>query len=141
MGTVLTVLFCGGGSDADGCITTLELAVVLRSVGLDPTLNEIRQFVLEIDGERHTGLIQFDEFVRVAQKLRARPNTDDDLQLAFDSFDKEKTGYISAAELQHVLTGVGDKMTDKEVAELYKESKVEGNLISKEEFMHMFRPL
>ena len=36
-------------------------------------------------------------------------------------FDKDGNGYISAAELRHVMTNLGEKLTDEEVDEMIRE--------------------
>ena len=39
---------------------------------------------------------------------------------AFRVFDKDGNGFISAAELRHVMTNLGEKLTDDEVDEMIK---------------------
>jgi len=46
---------------------------------------------------------------------------------AFKVFDKEDNGFISAAELRHTLTSLGEKLTDEEVDELLNQSDLEGD--------------
>lgn len=42
-------------------------------------------------------------------------DTEDDIIEAFRVFDKDGNGTISAAELRHVMTNLGEKLTDEEV--------------------------
>lgn len=42
-------------------------------------------------------------------------------------FDKDGNGYISAAELRHVMTNLGEKLTDEEVEEMIKEADIDGD--------------
>ena len=42
-------------------------------------------------------------------------------------FDKDGNGYISAAELRHVMTNLGEKLTDEEVDEMIKEADIDGD--------------
>jgi calmodulin len=42
-------------------------------------------------------------------------------------FDKDKDGYISAAELRYVMTNLGEKLTDEEVQEMIKEADLDGD--------------
>jgi calmodulin len=39
---------------------------------------------------------------------------------AFKVFDKDGNGFISAAELRHVMTNLGEKLTDEEVDEMIR---------------------
>ena len=42
-------------------------------------------------------------------------------------FDKDGNGFISAAELRHVMTNLGEKLTDEEVDEMIKEADIDGD--------------
>ena len=42
-------------------------------------------------------------------------------------FDKDGNGQINAAELRHVMTNLGEKLTDQEVDEMMKEADVDGD--------------
>ena len=53
-------------------------------------------------------------------------------------FDKDGNGFISAAELRHVMTNLGEKLTDEEVDEMIAEADVDGDgQINYEEFVKM----
>jgi calmodulin len=41
--------------------------------------------------------------------------------LCLQVFDKDGNGFISAAELRHVMTNLGEKLTDEEVDEMIRE--------------------
>lgn len=40
---------------------------------------------------------------------------DEDLWYAFQKFDLDKSGYITAAELRQILAGIGQNFTDSEI--------------------------
>ena len=42
-------------------------------------------------------------------------------------FDKDGNGLINAAELRHVMTNLGEKLTDHEVDEMMKEADIDGD--------------
>jgi len=53
-------------------------------------------------------------------------------------FDRDGNGFISAAELRHVMTNLGEKLTDEEVDEMIREADVDGDgQINYEEFVKM----
>ena len=56
-------------------------------------------------------------------------NTDleEDIREAFKVFDCDNNGYISAAELRHVMTSIGEKLTDDEVDEMIREADQDGD--------------
>lgn len=46
---------------------------------------------------------------------------------AFKVFDRDNNGFISAAELRHVMTSIGEKLTDDEVDEMIREADQDGD--------------
>lgn len=57
---------------------------------------------------------------------------------AFKVFDKDGNGFISAAELRHIMTNLGEKLTDEEVDEMIREADIDGDgQINYEEFVKM----
>jgi len=46
---------------------------------------------------------------------------------SFKIFDKDGTGFISAAELRHVMTSLGYKLTDEEVDQMIRDSDIDGD--------------
>jgi len=42
-------------------------------------------------------------------------DSEEEILEAFKVFDKDGNGFISAAELRHIMTNLGEKLTDEEV--------------------------
>ena len=76
----------------------------------------------------HTGngTIDFEEFLKM---MATTMSTDykKELREAFKVFDKDGNGFISAAELRHVMTNLGEKLTDEEVDEMLREADIDGD--------------
>merc|ERR1712046_54842 len=112
--------------DGDGTITTKELGTVMRSLGQNPTEAELQDMINEVDADA-SGTIDFPEFLNLMAK---------EIKEAFKVFDKDGNGFISAAELRHVMTNLGEKLTDEEVDEMIREADVDGDgQINYEEFV------
>ncbi|CAF1102681.1 unnamed protein product [Adineta ricciae] len=102
--------------DGDGTITTKELGTVMRSLGQNPTEAELQDMINEVDADGN-GTIDFPEFLT----MMAHGN-----------------GFISAAELRHVMTNLGEKLTDEEVDEMIREADIDGDgQVNYEEFVTM----
>ena len=56
-------------------------------------------------------------FLPMLQDVSSKPirDTVDDFVEGLKHFDKEGNGLISAVELRHLLTGLGEKMSEEEV--------------------------
>ena len=54
-------------------------------------------------------------------------DSEEEILEAFKVFDKDGNGFISAAELRHVMTNLGEKLTDEEVDEMIREADVDGD--------------
>ena len=50
-----------------------------------------------------------------------------ELDQAFRMFDKDGDGFIDARELRHLLTNLGERLTDEEVDEMIREVDVDGD--------------
>ena len=44
----------------------------------------------------------------------------EEFKQAFALFDKDGNGFISAAELRHIMTNLGEKLTDEEIVAGFK---------------------
>ena len=62
----------------------------------------------------------------MARKMKDT-DTEEELKEAFRVFDKDGNGFISAAELRHVMTNLGEKLTDEEVDEMIREADIDGD--------------
>lgn len=63
----------------------------------------------------------------MAKKQKDGGDSQEELREAFKVFDKDGNGFISAAELRHVMTNLGEKLTDEQVEEMIKEADIDGD--------------
>lgn len=54
-------------------------------------------------------------------------DAEEEIKEAFRLFDKDGNGFISAAELRHVMTCIGEKLTDEEVDDMLNEADLDGD--------------
>ncbi|KAJ7954818.1 putative Calmodulin [Quillaja saponaria] len=129
--------FCLFDKDGDGCITVEELATVIRSLDQNPTEEELKDMISEVDVDGN-GTIEFSEFLDLMAKKMKENDSEEELKEAFKVFDKDQNGYISANELRHVMINLGEKLTDEEVEQMIKEADLDGDgQVNYDEFVKM----
>uniref|UniRef100_A0A8D1P5Z6 Calmodulin-like protein 3 n=1 Tax=Sus scrofa TaxID=9823 RepID=A0A8D1P5Z6_PIG len=112
--------------DGDGTITTKELVTVLRSLGQNLTEAELQDMIHEVDVDSN-GATDFLEFLTMMARKMKDTDSEEEIREAFHVFEKDDNSYISAAELHHVMTNLGEKLTDEEVDEMIKEADSDGD--------------
>ncbi|XP_048137140.1 probable calcium-binding protein CML15 [Rhodamnia argentea] len=129
-------IFARFDMDSDGSLTILELAALLRSLGLKPSGDQVHVLLSNMDANGN-GLVEFDELVNVIL-----PDMNEDVLInqeqllgVFRSFDRDGNGYITAAELAGAMAKMGQPLTYKELREMIKEADADGDgVISFNEF-------
>ena len=119
----------------DGVITTKELANIMRSLNQDPTEEELNEMIEEVDLDKN-GEVDFEEFVTLMNRRSRETNIEEDVLNAFKVFDKEGNGLISVTELRHIMTTLGEQLTEEEIDDMLKEADNDGDgYINYEEFI------
>ena len=114
-----------------------NVGTVMRSLGQNPTEAELQDMINEVDADGN-GTIDFPEFLNLMARKMKDTDSEEELHEAFKVFDKGGNGTISAAELRHVMTNLGEKLTDEEVDEMIREADVDGDgEVNYEEFVKM----
>jgi calmodulin len=123
--------------DGNGCITTKELGTVMRSLGQNPTEEELKSMIDEVDCNKD-GTVDFKEFLGLMARQMKDSETIDELIEAFKVFDRDGNGVITSYELRYVMTSAGEKLSEDEIDEIIREADVDndGN-INYEEFLKM----
>jgi calmodulin len=123
--------------DKDGYITIKELGEIMKNLGQSPSEAELQDMINEVDIDGN-GNIDFKEFLGLMARKMRDTDTEEELIEAFKVFDRDGNGLISSSELQHVMTSLGEKISDGEVEEMIKEADLDGDgYINYEEFVRM----
>lgn len=64
----------------------------------------------EVDADGN-GQIDFPEFLTMMARKMKDTDSEDEVKEAFKVFDKDGNGFISAAELRHVMTNLGTSLS------------------------------
>jgi len=121
--------------DRDGHITIKELTAVLRTTNSDITHDQIQSIISQAD-TTGTGKLNLEDFVNLMSNYYSELDCEEEVINAFRVFDKEGKGTIPSNELKHVMTTLGDKLTNEEVDEMIREADTNGDgIICYEDFV------
>jgi calmodulin len=97
----------------DNMITTRELGTVMRALGQNPTEAELQDMINEVDADG-IGTIDFPEFLSLMARKMKDTDTQEELNESLKVFDKNGDGMLSVRELKHMITQMGEKMSEEE---------------------------
>merc|ERR1712107_356852 len=126
-----------GQSDMD-FLKVNQAGEVLRALGTNPTEGEVKKLIQSRCKEKDAR-VTFEMFLPMLQDVSSKPirDTVDDFVEGLKHFDKEGNGLISAVELRHLLTGLGEKMSEEEVELLIHGKEDSQGNINYEDFVKM----
>nr|CAG4645891.1 EOG090X0GKM [Lynceus sp. MCZ IZ 141354] len=108
-----------------------ELSVIMKSLRTSPTQSELRAYLKEKNGK-----LAFADFLDVMHTHTKKENANKEIRAAFLAADPGRRGLISSKELKHILQGWGDKLSSREVDQIFREANVKpGSMIKYEEFI------
>ena len=112
--------------DNDGRIHVTELGTLMRALGRNPTEAEVREHAKGLD-PHGTSHIAFADFLSLMARVPPLDPAVAERELldAFRVFDRDGKGYIPTAELRHIVTSLGEKLTEKEADEMMGEADPE----------------
>ncbi|XP_027630514.1 calmodulin-like [Tupaia chinensis] len=114
---------------------TKELGTVMRSLGQNPTEAELQDMINKVHADGN-GTIDLPKFLTMMARKMKDTHSAEEIREAFRVFDKDGNGCISAAELRHVMTNLGEKLTDDD--EMIREADIDGDgQVNYEEFVEM----
>lgn len=118
-------------------VRTSELKQLLASVGHAVSEKESNQFVRQYSLDPR-GVFNFPEFLRMVSDRCRLDASHEEMREIFSIFDKDGNGSISSVELRHVMSNLGERLTDDEVEEMIREADTDGDgEIDFEEFVKM----
>eukprot|EP01112_Ceratiomyxa_fruticulosa_P002989 TRINITY_DN1339_c0_g1_i3.p1 TRINITY_DN1339_c0_g1~~TRINITY_DN1339_c0_g1_i3.p1 ORF type:complete len:164 (-),score=30.04 TRINITY_DN1339_c0_g1_i3:96-587(-) len=118
--------------DGDGTITAKELQDVMVFLKTPISPQEALNMIAEVDTDG-SGAIEYPEFLTLMSRRlntkKSLQNFDDDIELrgAFDAFDLNKDGFITAHELRTVMASVGEPLTDEELWTMIRETDTDND--------------
>ncbi|RVE74240.1 hypothetical protein OJAV_G00020090 [Oryzias javanicus] len=121
----------------NGKIDSKDLITVMRCLGTSPTFSEIDRH-LQVHKIDKKGELDFSTFLTMMHRQMQQEDPGKEILEAFRMTDKQNKGTIQASELKAKLTKLGEKLSNAEVDELFREANVRpSGVINYEEFTRM----
>ena len=120
--------------DCDGFITIAELGTVMRTLGQNPTKEELDEIIKEFDKDE-SGTIDLNEFMELMKNKLKEQREGQELIETFKIFDKDADGLINAEDIRYILNKVGETLEEELIEALInKGDKDKDGKISYPEF-------
>lgn len=118
----------------DGFIDKEDLHDMLASLGKMPTDQYLDSMMAEAPGP-----INFTMFLTMFGEKLNGTDPEDVIKNAFACFDDENKGYLNEDRLRELLTTMGDRFTEEEVDEMYREAPIKNGNFDYVEFTRILK--
>ena len=85
------------------------------------------------------GPINFTMFLTLFGERLQGTDPEDVIKNAFGCFDEENDGVVNEEKLRELLTSMGDRFTDEEVDEMFREAPIKNGLFNYMEFTRILK--
>jgi len=107
-----------------GTINTVdELTVIMRSLGMSPTVKELKAYM----AKPKSGRMTFADFLDTMHQHSRKENIPKELLNAFRGMDPNRKGVIPARDLWHILSKWGEKLSPRETELIFREANINSN--------------
>ncbi|XP_071551713.1 myosin regulatory light chain sqh isoform X1 [Panulirus ornatus] len=118
----------------DGFIDKDDLHDMLASLGKNPTDDYLDGMMNEAPGP-----INFTMFLTLFGDRLQGTDPEDVIKNAFGCFDENNQGYINEEYLRELLVSMGDRFTDEDVDEMYREAPIKNSMFDYVEFTRILK--
>nr|XP_039267497.1 calmodulin-like [Styela clava]XP_039267498.1 calmodulin-like [Styela clava] len=123
-----------------GTILLEDVSKILKDFECCISEKEMHQ-ILEVNmgtANENNNFVNFEEFITIASLARTICVTEDEILEIFQMFDKDKDGFISAAELNNLMLQLEENVSEEEVEEMIHLADQDGDgRVSYEEFVRL----
>ncbi|XP_063934637.1 neo-calmodulin-like [Zophobas morio] len=120
--------------NGDNSIDLSELKDLIMVADPNVTEEEVEKMMAEVD-EDNNGRLDFTEFCDLMSRKLVDAREEDIIREVFSIFDKDNDGFISPAELRHLMSCMGENLTDREIEDMINVADSNGDgLIDYKEF-------
>jgi Ca2+-binding EF-hand superfamily protein len=112
--------------DNDGYLETSMIERALRSIGLNPTTDEMNDIMSDVSSSNK---ISLNGYLYIAHHVGCYSNTEKELIKAFTLFDRDGTGKIPKNVVKEVLSKIKRPLTDGQFEQLFSKLKIDNGFV------------
>ncbi|KAJ3200887.1 Centrin-1 [Dinochytrium kinnereticum] len=125
-------------TDGSGTIDMKEFKIVMRSLGFNPTQEEVHSMAHEFDFTEEP-VLSFEEFLFLMAAKISEKDVHEEMRKSFKLFDLENRGKIGFRDLKRVAKEIGELITDEEIQTILEETDKDGDgEIGEEDWVRIF---
>ncbi|KAJ3109616.1 Centrin-1 [Phlyctochytrium planicorne] len=125
-------------TDGSGSIDMKEFRIVMRSLGFNPTQEEVFAMAGEFD-ESAEPVLSFEEFLFLMAAKISEKDMHEEMRKSFKLFDLESRGKIGFRDLKRVAKDIGEDITDEDIQTILEETDKDGDgEIGEEDWVRVF---
>ncbi|KAJ3199012.1 Centrin-1 [Entophlyctis luteolus] len=114
-------------TDGSGSIDPSELRIVMRALGFNLTVDEVKDIATWFWKEDSDGALSFEEFLYVMAVKMSQKDESEEIRRSFQLFDVDGRGRIGPNELRKVARELGDALTDEDALMMIAENDLDGD--------------
>jgi len=118
----------------DGFIDKEDLHDMLASLGKNPNEEYLEGMMNEAPGP-----INFTMFLTLFGERLQGTDPEDVIKNAFGCFDEENDGFVNEEKLRELLTTMGDRFSEEEVDEMFREAPIKNGQFNYVEFTRILK--
>eukprot|EP00808_Paulinella_micropora_P024594 g31499.t1 len=99
-----------------------EISTIMRSFGINPTLDEINSMIKQQGDEK----MSFDSFLKIMAK-DVKPQDPETIIDAFKVFDRDNTGVVTATELRLLIASECELLNQEQIEDLIRQADLAGD--------------
>lgn len=112
-------------ADGTGTVERRDLKTLLKALGFETRREHTARVLTQVGVGPRASQISYSEFAQLMAHLVNEKEIREEMLKAFNLFDVDGSGKISAANLRHVADQLGENMTDAELDEMIAEADID----------------
>ena len=133
------IRFQKADKDKDGKISYHELMALLKSCNNECSEAELQDYVNDVEIDEN-GRIGEEAFLEIISKIQEENDSENELQEAFNIFDKNNTGVITPKNVLAVFSKIDDTIKEEEILRMFKECDLDKDgYLNFKEFSRMIK--